>query len=465
MKKLALLLLLASVTACAELGPFRAKPYLQMGDNPSNVSGLALLWQTADTDADWLVEVKTAGPSKWRKMEAPGFRRVAVRGIDAHRVYHAGLKGLKAGEEFDYRVSMAGAQVFSSHARARKSAGQDFRFAVFGDCAQDTAPQRAVAYQTYLAKPDFVLIPGDIVYSRGQVSEYMVKYFPVYNPDGASEAGGAPLLRSTLFVAAPGNHDVAAPDFQKYPDGLAYYYYWSQPLNGPLKTIGAPGTPILLGGDDDKNAFLAAAGATYPGMANFSFDYGNSHWTVLDSNKNVDWTDPALRKWVENDLKSAQSATWRFVTFHHPGFNSAITHLKDQWMRGMSDVFEKYGVSVVFSGHVHNYQRSFPLTFVSKPGGYNQATGELEGEWTLDKKYDGKVNTKPKGIVYLVTGAGGAKLYNPEQETQPDGWLPFTSKLISTINSFTVVDVKGKQLTIRQIGANGDELDRFVITQ
>ena len=29
-------------------------------------------------------------------------------------------------------------------------------------------------------------------------------------------------------------------------------------------------------------------------MANFSFDYGNAHWTVLDSNKNVDWTDPSL---------------------------------------------------------------------------------------------------------------------------------------------------------------------------
>ena len=131
----------------------------------------------------------------------------------------------------------------------------------------------------------------------------------------------------------------------------------------------------------------------------------------------------------------------------------------------MSDLFEKYKVSVVFSGHVHNYQRSFPLTFASKPGGFNKTTGELDGDWTLDKSYDGKVNTKPKGIVYLVTGAGGAGLYNPEQGAQPDGWQPFTSKFISTTHSFTVVDVKDKQLTIKQIGANGDELDRFVITQ
>ncbi len=465
MKKLALFVLFAALGQSAELGPFRAKPYLQMGNNPSKVSELALLWQTADTDASWMVEVKAAGASNWRKEEAPAFQRVAVRGIDAHRVYHATLKGLKAGEEFDYRVSLAGAAVFSSRARARKSAGQDFRFAVFGDCAQDTAPQRAVAYQTYLAKPDFVLIPGDIVYSRGLVSEYMVKYFPVYNADEASNTGGAPLLRSTLFVAAPGNHDISVPNVGMFPDALAYYYYWSQPLNGPLKTIGAPSTPVLVGGDDDKNAFLAAAGATYPAMANFSFDYGNAHWTVLDSNKNVDWTGAALRKWVEDDLKSAHSSTWRFVTFHHPGFNSSVAHFKDQWMRGLADLFEKYKVSVVFSGHVHNYQRSLPLTFVSKPDGFNKTTGELAGEWTLDKQYDGKQNTKPKGVIYLVTGAGGAKLYNPEQETVPSGWQTFTSKFVSTTNSLTVVDVKGKQLTIKQIGANGDELDRFVITQ
>jgi len=465
MKKLALVLLLASLCIYAESGPFRAKPYLQLGDNPSKMSELALLWQTADTDAAWLVEVKSASSSKWQKMDGPAFRRVAVRGIEAHRVYQADLKGLKHGEEFEYRLSIAGAQVFSARGRARKSAGQDFRFAVFGDCAQDTLPQRAVAYQTYLAKPDFVLIPGDIVYARGQVSEYMVKYFPVYNADEPSETVGAPLLRSTLFVAAPGNHDIASPDLQKYPDGLAYYYYWSQPLNGPLKTIGSPSTPILVGGDDDKKAFLAAAGAAYPAMANFSFDYGNAHWTMLDSNKNVDWTDPALRKWLENDLKSAQSATWRFVSFHHPGFNSSRSHFKDQWMRGLADVFEKYKVTVVFNGHVHNYQRSFPLSFVSKPGGFNKTTGELDGDWTLDKNYDGKVNTKPKGVIYMVTGAGGAKLYNPEQQTQPDGWQSFTSKFISTTNSFTIVDVKGKQLTVKQIGANGDELDRFVITQ
>ena len=39
-------------------------------------------------------------------------------------------------------------------------------------------------------------------------------------------------------------------------------------------------------------AFTEAAGEAYPRMTNFSFDYGNAHWTVIDSNPYVDWTDP-----------------------------------------------------------------------------------------------------------------------------------------------------------------------------
>ena len=41
-------------------------------------------------------------------------------------------------------------------------------------------------------------------------------------------------------------------------------------------------------------------------MANFSFDYGNAHWTVLDANATVDWTDRELQEWVAKDLERSQ---------------------------------------------------------------------------------------------------------------------------------------------------------------
>lgn len=87
------------------------------------------------------------------------------------------------------------------------------------------------------------------------------------------------------------------------------------------------------------------------------------------------------------------------------------------------------------------------------------------GAWTLDKAFDGKADTSPEGVIYLVTGAGGQHLYNPEQQDQPDTWQGFTHKFVSQVHSLTVADVDGPSLTIRQLSAEGKELDRFTITK
>jgi acid phosphatase type 7 len=199
-------------------GAFVVKPYLQLGDAPrAGVSGnLVLLWHAADVEANWEVEYQLrpdrAPEGSWRQAHAPTMRRVAVPTIAPHRVYRAALNDLAAGATFAYRVRRSGEQVFSAEARAPKGAGQPHRFVVFGDCGAGTPEQKAIAYQTYLARPDFVMITGDIVYTRGQISEYHAKFWPIYNSDQASPLLGAPLLRSTLFVAAPGNHDIATRD-------------------------------------------------------------------------------------------------------------------------------------------------------------------------------------------------------------------------------------------------------------
>jgi hypothetical protein len=468
-----LLIALGSSPTWAEdgaVGPFLVKPYLQLGNFPAGqaADGLVLLWQTDDASADWSVDYQAGADRPWRPAEAPTSRRIAVPSIAPHRVYRAALAGLMPGGEFSYRVRKGGEVVFASQGRARKAADQPYRFVAFGDCAQGTDEQKAVAHRAYLARPDFVMIPGDIVYARGRVSEYREKFWPVYNADEPSPALGAPLLRSTLFVAAPGNHDTATRDLEKYPDGLAYFLYWDQPLNGPPGTAGGDNTPTLQGPEANQEAFSRAAGAAYPRMASFSFDYGNAHWTVIDSNVYVDWTDPALRAWVERDLASARGATWRFVAFHHPGFNSSRKHFDEQRMRLMAEVFEAGRVDVVFSGHVHNYQRTYPLRFVPEAGDDGKPVaprGRVAGRWTLDRSFDGITRTRPEGIIYLVTGAGGAHLYDPEQQDEPGSWQEFTHKFLSRINSLTVADVSGTNLTIRQVSANGEELDRFVVTK
>ena len=165
----------------------------------------------------------------------------------------------------------------------------------FGDCGAGSPEQKPLAHRAFLSRPDFVMIPGDIVYEYGLISEYREKFWPVYNADEPSESG-APLLRSTLFVAAPGNHDTETRDLDKYPDALAYYLLLGPAAErpdrqgrGPVRSA-AEGLARRTGRRSPKPPAQA-----YPRMTNFSFDYGNAHWTIVDSNPYVDWTDPELK--------------------------------------------------------------------------------------------------------------------------------------------------------------------------
>jgi len=447
---------------------FVTKPYLQIGYQPSKES-LQLLWHATDTDAEWLVEYSSANGIK--KTAPAFFNRVAVKNTDAHRVYHISLNELLPGKKFSYKVYRNKEAVFSAEAIAPKNAGQSFRFVVMGDIGAESPAQKKVALQAYLAKPDFIAVPGDIVYETGLISDYRKKFWPVYNAD-KTDSNGAPIMRSVPFIAAVGNHDADTRDLDKSPDALAYYLYWEQPLNGPLAKEGSTLVPILKGSEENKKAFLTGAGDAYPRMTNFSFDYGNAHWLVLDADTYVDWTDQQLKDWVAKDLANAKEAVWRFVMFHHPGFNSSIDHFEQQQMRLLAPVFEAGKVDIVFNGHVHNYQRSYPLTFQPDKNGTLLVGGKenknirgrvVPGLWKLDKTFDGMQNRSPKGIIYVVTGAGGKELYNPEQTSDKDSWQPFTKQFIATVHSFTVAEVDGKKLLIRQVSEDGKELDRFAV--
>jgi hypothetical protein len=309
------------------------------------------------------------------------------------------------------------------------------------------------------------MVTGDIVYYKGRMSEYLDKFFPIYNSDLDAPGAGAPLLRSIPFLVAPGNHDLLERDLDAYPDALAYFLVWSLPQNGPIATAAMP---ALRGSAARKRTFLNAAGSAYPQMASYSFDYGDAHWAVLDTNPYADWTDPKLRGWLERDLASAQGMPWRFVAFHQPPFHSSYVHADEQHTRLLADLFEQHHVDIVFSGHIHNYQRSYPLHFVAeqnRDGKMINAEGHVAGKWTLDTAFDGQIRTRPDGVIYLVTGAGGARLYDPAQNDDAASWQPFTTKFVSNIHSLTVVDVDAAQLLVRQISAAGEELDRFVVTR
>ncbi len=454
---------------------FVVKPYIQLGTpGDSRTESLEIIWHTADIDAFWEVETGSGNSSKWRWEQAPTMRRLEFAGMPAQRRYTVAVTGLFPGEDFDYRLLKHGEVVFASSARARKSFFEQYRFAVVGDIGSGSDGQKKTAHQMASTKPDFVCMPGDVAYDLGRVSDYLTRFFPIYNADESSPATGAPLMRSTLFVASPGNHDMGmpyegdVPDLDKYPDLHGYFIFWSLPLNGPVSTRSGVNVPALVGSEQRKSAFLAAAGNAYPRMASYSFQYANSHWTMVDANDYMDMSDSDLRSWLEKDLSSAAAATWKFVCIHQPGFTTDKGHRNEQRMRLLVDIFQKYAVDMVFSGHAHWYERSYPLRFTAEGatgGRLSRKHGVVPGALKLDRDFDGVTRTKPDGILYVTSGAGGGRVKPYRLPQSPDEVQPFTYKWVGDRHSFTVCDVYGGSLTVRQISEDGEEIDRFTVTK
>lgn len=497
-------------------GPFFIKPWLQPGRNGAYAdSGVTADGARVDSESvqvmfhvlsdkgkrkEFVVEVELLGSgAKWRV--TPDARLITVHGVPEQVQFSANIENLPAGAVFKYRVLMGGREIFSDFASARKAKNAPFRAIIFGDMGNGSPGQRKVAYRLSQPGPasflneaadiaalplpysrpqgaDLLVTTGDIVYQHGRFSEYLSKFFAVYQSEKVSPDHGSNLLSNTVTVSCVGNHDMAKLDpetlvsFDDYPDLMAFFALWSLPLNGPNNSSLVNGSgnnlPPLMGNGSARRDWLNSAGERYPRMANFAYDYGNAHFLFLDANSYMDWTDEAMRRWVEDDLKAVPANIWKLVVLHQPPFTSNVGHQREQSMRFLADIFERTGVHVVFAGHAHCYERSFPLKFV--PDGGITPSAQLEGGYvpgkmTFDRVYDGVNNTRPDGVIYIVTGGGGAKLDSKAMHDRPETWQPFTDKLVGDRHTFTLADFGSDKMVVSQIDADGVEVDRFVITR
>ena len=87
-----------------------------------------------------------------------------------------------------------------------------------------------------------------------------------------------------------------------------------------------------------------------------------------------------------------------------------------------------------------------------------------KNDWPLDKSYDGVKITQPKGVIYIVDGAGGAPMYNTELNNAPDKWLPFTQNYIADFG-FSLVKVTGRKFALEQVDRFGKTVDAITITK
>ena len=204
---------------------------------------------------------------------------------------------------------------------------------------------------------------------------------------------------------------------------------------------------------EDSNSYLSHFGLSKP---YYSFDYQDIHILTMNSEQNYA-QGSSQYNFVKNDLQLASSNPnigWIIVTFHEPAYTSpnscssckAATSIRDIY----HPIFDQYRVDLVLEGHVHNYQRSYPLAY-----------NENNPSKPLITAYNKNNYIDPKGSIFAVVGTGGINLHSlagkePFIVNQQDSKFGFLNIYFSD---------EGKAMDAQFIANDGSVLDQFSITK
>ena len=295
---------------------------------------------------------------------------------EARRIHEIHIRGLEIETTYHYKV-LSGRD--ASPDRTFQTAvrpDSPFRVVYYGDNKNGPHMHRRNALQISAEKPNIVLQCGDLV-NRGNIYSQWERLF--FTP-------AKPLIDHVPIYPSLGNHEDNAEH---------YFRFFSLPRTESW----------------------------------YSFEYGNAHFVVLDSNEDHLTAGSPQLEWLIEDLKTSQ-APWKFVSFHHPPFTAGgnyYTHHRVRLKNLLHPIFEKYGVDIVFNGHDHNYERSRPI--ISAQG--------------------------KRPVTYVVNGNGGTPLrYVGERE-----WTLISKRVFG----YTVVEVHGQRLELRGKTIDGDVIDTLEI--
>jgi hypothetical protein len=213
------------------------------------------------------------------------------------------------------------------------------KFAVVGDTGTGGREQYEIGkllFEAHARFPyDFVLMMGDNLYGGQGPADFVKKFETPYK---------AILDAGVKFYATLGNHDDPAQRFYKpfNMDGKRYY----------------------------------------------TFSKGNAQFFVLDST----YMSPAQLDWLKTELPRS-TARWKIAYFHHPLYSSGEKHGSEVDLRTLVEpLFVQYGMSVVFAGHEHFYERLKPqhgIYYFTEGGSAKLREGNLRvGSALTEKGFD-----------------------------------------------------------------------------
>ena len=111
-------------------------------------------------------------------------------------------------------------------------------------------------------------------------------------------------------------------------------------------------------------------------------------------------------------------------------------------------LFDKYDVDLVLSGHVHNYQRSFPIE-------YNDAKPS-KPIVTSSKKHN---YNNPEGEIFVIVGTAGSSFHGLESKSS------FMASQQAIRFGALELKITDKKLEGTFFGNDGSERDQFSITK
>ena len=197
----------------------------------------------------------------------------------------------------------------------------------------------------------------------------------------------------------------------------------------------------------------------------YSFDYKNIHFLMMSSESTYsagddpgfsDAKDTEQYEYVDKDLSQSSKnpdTKWIIVMTHRQQYSShcgnhdscdPIKKLRDTY----HPLFEKYGVDLLFSGHAHNYQRTYPLSY-----------NKINSSQPIINDNGKTEYISPKGMFQIVVGTGGIDF---DRFTNQEPFIVFQQ---DSSYGFLNVDVadNGNVLIGKYYSNDGKVLDEFKI--
>ncbi len=250
-------------------------------------------------------------------------------------------------------------------------------FAVIGDSGSGDEAQKTVARQMVIQRQktpfEFVIMLGDNIYEKGEKEKIGTHFEQPYQEL---------LAAGVKFYASLGNHDIIKgtefqTNYKNFNMGGRRYYNF--------------------GKADNLLEFFA-----------------------LDSNV----MDDKQLGWLDESLKTSK-ARWKIAFSHHSIYSSAKMHPPYTKLRAqLEPLYVKYGVSAVFAGHSHCYERTKPQ----------------------------------KGVHYFTEGASGEI-----KKRTLDRKSPLMAFGEDSVNSFLIVQATEDEMKIEAIAADGKLIDSYTI--